>query len=128
MGIQGGNADFAAFPGPGCFPPDLAGVADLRAPTPTAAAVAVSRDRLDDLARLAGLAQRLYRAGERGLLARDQALDLAARRLRSPQRQLRDRRDALQGLSRRLGVRLQRQVGDAQLDLQRLQARLRAPA
>ena len=37
LGIQGGNADFAVFPGPGCFPPDFAGVADLRAPAvPTA--------------------------------------------------------------------------------------------
>ena len=103
-------------------------VADLRAPTPTAAAVAVSRDRMDDLSLLAGLVARLRRVGRREVLVRDQALDIAARRLRSPERQLRDREAALAGMSRRLARRLRRLQDEAVLDLARLQMRLRLPA
>lgn len=103
-------------------------VADLRAPTPTAAAVAVSRDRREDLARVGALALGLARAVERGLLAREQAIDIAARRLRSPSRQLDDRRDALSRLRRRLAVRMNRQLDEAARDLGRAGTRLRAPA
>lgn len=99
-------------------------IADLRAATPTAAAVAVSRDRRDDLAQLRALALRLGRAGERGVLAREQALDIAARRLRSPARQFADRREALAGLGRRLAGRLGRQVGDDRARFEQLHARL----
>lgn len=61
---------------------DLA--ADLRAPTPTAAAelAAPSRDALQ--AELAGLARRVLRAGEHRLQAAQQALDRAGARLARP--------------------------------------------
>ncbi len=58
--------------------------ADLRAATPTAAAVAASPDREQEVeaVRLAGRA--LARAAQRSLERAEQALDLATRRLRSP--------------------------------------------
>ncbi len=58
--------------------------ADLRAATPTAAAVAASPDRQQEVeaVRLAGRA--LARAAQRSLERAEQALDLATRRLRSP--------------------------------------------
>lgn len=58
--------------------------ADLRAATPTAAAVAASPDRQQEIeaVRLAGRA--LARAVQRSLERAEQALDLATRRLRSP--------------------------------------------
>ncbi len=58
-------------------------VADLRAPTPTAAAELVVPDSAEWSERLAGLASRLARASQRELETRGQTLDYLSRRLMS---------------------------------------------
>ncbi|MET0506605.1 MAG: exodeoxyribonuclease VII large subunit, partial [Burkholderiaceae bacterium] len=77
-------------------------VADLRATTPTAAAVAVSRDRKADLVIVGRLALRLRTTARSRQQAGEQTIDLLARRLRPPRRQLADHRLALAHLARRL--------------------------
>ena len=59
-------------------------VADRRAPTPTAAAVAAVPDRVDIAHRLGHLGQALDRSAVRGLERRMQRTDAAAARLRHP--------------------------------------------
>jgi exodeoxyribonuclease VII large subunit len=100
---------------------DLA--ADLRAPTPTAAAelAAPARDELDDAltARQAAL-QRLL---ERSLQNRAQRLDTLALRLGQPARALVGQGDKLREMSRRLQRAVQASTGRANDDLPRLAAR-----
>lgn len=71
-------------------------VADVRAPTPTAAAALVATDRLELLTQLAGQARRWQRALERDLERRMQRLDLASRRLIHPAARLAQQSEALQ--------------------------------
>ena len=59
--------------------------ADVRAPTPTAAAVAAAPDRRELLARLSSAAGRIGRAARRALADRAQQLDIAAAAARRPQ-------------------------------------------
>jgi exodeoxyribonuclease VII large subunit len=59
-------------------------VADVRAPTPTAAAAAVAPDRIAVAHRVQQLARRVARFGEHALALRVQRLDAAARRLVHP--------------------------------------------
>ena len=66
-------------------------VADARAPTPTAAAVLVSREREESLQHLRRIVQRLRRVVRLSTERGEQRLDLAARLLRSPSEQLRER-------------------------------------
>ena len=66
-------------------------VATARAPTPTAAAVLVSREREESLEQLRRLAHRLQRVLQLSLERGEQRLDLASRLLRSPSEQLRER-------------------------------------
>jgi exodeoxyribonuclease VII large subunit len=77
-------------------------VADLRATTPTAAAVAVSRDRKADLAIVDRLTLRLRTTARARQQVGEQTIDMLARRLRPPRRQLADHRLALGHLARRL--------------------------
>lgn len=77
-------------------------VADLRAPTPTAAAEIVSPDRNQLLSKLNSLVFRLPRAMERGLQRSAQNVDSLARQLVHPKQQLRDKREKLQILSKQL--------------------------
>lgn len=102
-------------------------VADLRAATPTAAAVAVSRDRRLDLIAVGRLAQRLGAAARGRLQVAEQTTDLLARRLRPPRRQVADHRLAVAGLARRLLAAAEhaQHVRVAALRLQ--QARLAVP-
>jgi len=79
-------------------------VADVRAPTPTAAAALVASDRQELLAKLAGQATRWRSALERDLVRRMQRLDLASRRLVHPAARLAQQREAL----RRDALRWQR--------------------
>ncbi len=76
-------------------------VSDLRAPTPTGAAVAVVADRSELRARLRTGAQTMARAMGRSLQSREQALDGAARLLRPPSAQWRERAQRLDTLAQR---------------------------
>jgi exodeoxyribonuclease VII large subunit len=78
-------------------------VADLRAPTPTAAAELATPDRLDLLAELAALQQSLERASAALLEQRRWELEAARNRLRlhSPATRLRSQRQLLDELARR---------------------------
>jgi exodeoxyribonuclease VII large subunit len=62
--------------------------ADLRAPTPTAAAEAVSPSRAELLARVAELVERSGRAARRGIETEMQRIDALSRRLVHPRTQL----------------------------------------
>ena len=94
-------------------------VADLRAPTPTAAAAAASPDRDALLEDVGQLRRRLVRDLRRALETRQQRLDHLARRLLTPaQRLARDRERVAQ-----LGRRLRR---DGRLSLQSRSQRLAA--
>ena len=79
-------------------------VADLRAPTPTAAAEQASLSREEWMQRHAALKHRLARPLHRQLANRAQAVDLAARRLLHPAQRLAAQRDSLAHLGRRLAM------------------------
>jgi exodeoxyribonuclease VII large subunit len=84
---------------------DLA--ADLRAPTPTAAAELCTPAQADLLQALRGHAQAMRRSVARRLQTQAQALDLAGLRLARPARALAVHRQALQRLAQRLSAGLQ---------------------
>ncbi len=98
--------------------------ADLRAPTPTAAAELVSPDRADLLARLDHLQGQLGRRLERSLADRQQRIDWLGTRLLHPAERLAQRRDTLQQLSQRLDHSWQRQAAGKRLLLDSLARRL----
>jgi len=101
-------------------------VADVRAPTPTAAAELVSPDRGELSARLRVLGGRTLRGLERALAQRTQQLDFLARRLVHPGRRIGEQQRHLEHLRSRLGAALERCVGGAALPLARLAHRLSA--
>jgi exodeoxyribonuclease VII large subunit len=80
--------------------------ADLRAPTPTAAAELAAPARLDCLATLQALTSALRQRVQRGLDGRRQRLDHAALRLARPTELLRRQTQALALLRHRLGTAL----------------------
>ena len=102
-------------------------VADLRAATPTAAAVAASPDREALRERLAAQAGRLTRAGARAVTDRAQRLDNASRRLVTPAERLRLARTRLAELAGRLATAGARPASLAALQLRALAPRVRAP-
>ena len=77
-------------------------VADLRAPTPTAAAAAASPDRQALCDSVAALERRMLRDLRRGLETRAQRLDSAARRLLTPAQRIERQQRELASLSRRM--------------------------
>ena len=107
-------------------------VADVRAPTPTAAAQLVAPDCAEFCHRADQLARRLARAGQHLAAARAQRLDLAARRLVHPAARLAAQRQALGDYAQRLARCWSQQANSrrARMESARLQfARtLRAPA
>lgn len=96
-------------------------VADLRAPTPTAAAELAAQPREVWLAVLDGLAERLHDAAVRGLDARAQRLDHAAARLGRPSQGAARQHLHLGELAQRMqhGLRTQLAHRSHGLDLQR---------
>ena len=96
-------------------------VADLRAPTPSAAAELLSPDQLDYLAQLLGLRQRISNLAGQSLMRRHEGLSWLVKRLRRPDKRLQDHAQTLDRLElqlkRVLRNRLQRAT--AQLALQR---------
>lgn len=100
-------------------------VADLRAPTPTAAAELAATSREALLQDLQNLARHIDRAVGRQLDRHAQTLDLLASRLGRPQAGLARQRQTLQGLEHRLDSALASTCLHARHQLQRLEDRAR---
>lgn len=98
--------------------------ADLRAPTPTAAAELACPNRTEWLGRLGHLEHRLQNAIQRLLNQRMQRLDLLSRQLKHPGERLRHQRERLQSLAQRLQAAPARMVEYRRLRLEQLSIRL----
>lgn len=98
--------------------------ADLRAPTPTAAAELCATPRRDWLAALAEHADELTRAFKRQLAERTQSLDWMSRRLVNPAAYINHERVKLQALQARLQHATRMPAAKARYQLQHLQTRL----
>ncbi|MGI4848970.1 MAG: exodeoxyribonuclease VII large subunit [Janthinobacterium lividum] len=120
----------------GCAMPVIVGVghetdftiadfaADLRAPTPTAAAELAATPRADWLASLGQLAVELRRAMRRQLGEQAQTLDWLARRLQSPAATIGYQRAALRAIEVRLGHATRMPLSQARFALNQLGTRL----
>jgi exodeoxyribonuclease VII large subunit len=86
--------------------------ADLRAPTPTAAAAAASPDREALAEQVALLARRVRRDMRRTLDFSGQRLDHAARRLLTPRERIERSREGLAALARRMALAVRRELRD----------------
>ncbi|MBV8633288.1 MAG: exodeoxyribonuclease VII large subunit [Burkholderiaceae bacterium] len=100
--------------------------ADLRAPTPTAAAEMAATAREDWLAALEELADDLTLGFKRMINGRAQELDWLARRLQSPAAAIAHERTRLAGLQARLGYAMRTPLAAARHALDRQAARLQA--
>ncbi|MCR5864380.1 exodeoxyribonuclease VII large subunit [Aquincola sp. J276] len=98
--------------------------ADLRAPTPTAAAELVSPARMDSLARLAAIAHRLQALVHRRLEGQAQHLDRRAMQLARPAQALARQAQRLQGLEHRRQQALRQVLQQQALAQQQAGARL----
>lgn len=99
-------------------------VADLRAPTPTAAAELAATPKAHWQSRLELAAQGLARAQARRLERAAQRLDRAASQLVSPAQRLAQRRERLANLAHRLTAAAHRPMGGRQARLELLRTRL----
>ena len=102
--------------------------ADLRAPTPTAAAELAAPLQADALAQLDAAAAALQRALQRTLQTQAQRLDTTALRLGQPSRKLLAQQQGLEALSRRLGLGLRSVQGRQREQLSTLSQRLQRAA
>jgi exodeoxyribonuclease VII large subunit len=100
--------------------------ADLRAPTPTAAAEMAATAREDWLAAIEELAEDLSRGFRRMLNGKQQELDWLSRRLLSPRAAIAHERTRLAGLQARLGYAMRTPLAAARHALERQAGRLRA--
>jgi exodeoxyribonuclease VII large subunit len=100
--------------------------ADLRAPTPTAAAEMAAAPRADWLATLEAHADDLTRAFKRQLIDRVQTLDWLSRRLVSPSTHIAHERLKLGGLQTRLAHATRIPLDQARFALSHLRTRLTA--
>ena len=100
--------------------------ADLRAPTPTAAAEMAAPERGAMLAGLDVLHSQLQRRLERSLSERQQRLDWLANRLLHPAERLTQRRQQLESLTRRLRLASTRRTDNSHLLLLTASRRLEA--
>lgn len=103
-------------------------VADVRAPTPTAAAELVSPDRQIQIRQLAQLSTRLARQMDYTLSDRMQKLDYLARRLIHPGERIRQRNEELTHLQARLNASVTRVLEQSAARLHPLPQRLHRAA
>jgi exodeoxyribonuclease VII large subunit len=99
-------------------------VADVRAPTPTAAAALVVPDRVPLAHRVQAIMRGLARAGAYTLDTRAQRLDQTARRLVHPAARLAQQREQTEALARRLAQCWRRHAATRTADVAALQGRL----
>jgi exodeoxyribonuclease VII large subunit len=99
-------------------------VADLRTPTPTAAAELCAEPALQALSRLALQAEALQSASQRGLERRGQILDVLARRLMQPSDQLRVQQDRIAAAARLMQQGLRNKLLSGQHQLAQCHVRL----
>jgi exodeoxyribonuclease VII large subunit len=102
-------------------------VADLRAPTPTGAAMSAVPDRAELLGTLERDRRRLVLAWQRQLEQREQRLDVATRLLKPPSLLHAQRAARVEQLARRLAVAGERAAGERAARLAAASAALRAP-
>jgi exodeoxyribonuclease VII large subunit len=100
--------------------------ADVRAPTPTAAAELVSPERAGLLVSVSEMLSALRRRMLRELENRSQAVDYLVKRLHSPQQRLRERKTALSQVNGRLVAVMLRRIEQANWMTNSLIHRLRA--
>ena len=103
-------------------------VADVRAPTPTAAASAAAPDWAAQVDAVNAYAQAIARRMRRKIDNLKQRLDFAARLLRSPADQLLIQRRQLQERQSRLQVAIHRRLQSGASDVDRVQRVLRLPS
>ncbi len=101
-------------------------VADVRAPTPTAAAELIAREKTELLADLAQRRARLSRALRAQLERKRAALDKSRSRIADPRRLLADRRLRLDRLQQRLEDLWRQQLAQRASRVQKLRERLQA--